>query len=111
VNLPIVVRTENIRKMFTSENASARFRPRHLDTSYNFVREFIGDGFIKIELVRSAESESDYLPITIVRSYVKNKRRNFSGINGEYSTGCLSKERKGVGDILYCQLFSFTHFG
>jgi hypothetical protein len=35
------------------------FRTRLLDTRYHFVREFVEDGFIKIEFVRSAENDSD----------------------------------------------------
>jgi hypothetical protein len=42
-----------------SENASTGFRTRHVHTRYHFVREFIEDGFIKIEFVRSVENESD----------------------------------------------------
>jgi hypothetical protein len=52
VNLPIVVKTDNIGAIFMSENVSTRFRTRHVDARYNFVREFNEDGFIKIEFVR-----------------------------------------------------------
>jgi hypothetical protein len=41
-----------------SENASTDFHTRHV-SRYHFVREFIEDGFIKIEFVRSVENESD----------------------------------------------------
>jgi hypothetical protein len=43
------------------ENALTDFRTWHVDTRYHFVREFIEDGFIKIEFVRSAENDSDSL--------------------------------------------------
>jgi hypothetical protein len=59
VNLPIVVKTDNIGAIFMSENASTGFHTQHMDTGYHFVREFIKDGFIKIEFVRSAENDSD----------------------------------------------------
>jgi hypothetical protein len=52
VNLPIVVKTDNIIAIFMSENASTDFRTRQVDTRYRFVREFIEDGFIKIKFVR-----------------------------------------------------------
>jgi hypothetical protein len=48
VNLPIVVKTDNIRAIFMSENALTGFRTWHVDTCYHLVREFIEDGFIKI---------------------------------------------------------------
>jgi hypothetical protein len=41
VNLPIVVKMDNIGAIFMSENASTGFRTRHVDTRYHFVREFI----------------------------------------------------------------------
>jgi hypothetical protein len=59
VNLPIVVKTDNIGAIFISENASTYFRTRHVDTSYHFVQEFIEDGFIKVKFVRSVENDSD----------------------------------------------------
>jgi hypothetical protein len=52
VNLPIVVKTDNIEEICMSENASTGFHTRHVDTRYHFVREFIEDGFIKFEFVR-----------------------------------------------------------
>jgi hypothetical protein len=59
VHLPIVVKTDNIGAIFTSENASTSFRTWHVDTHYYFVQEFIEDGFIKIDFVRSAKNDSD----------------------------------------------------
>ena len=59
VKLPIVVKTDNVGAIFMSENASTGVRTRHVDTRYHFVREFIEDGFIKIEFVRSVENDSD----------------------------------------------------
>jgi len=59
VKLPIVVKTDNVGAIFMSENASTGVRTRHVDTRYHFVREFIEDGFIKIEFVRSIENNSD----------------------------------------------------
>jgi hypothetical protein len=59
VNIPIVVKTDNIGAIFISENASTGFRTWHVDTRYHFFREFIEDGFIKIKFVRSVENDSD----------------------------------------------------
>jgi hypothetical protein len=41
INLPIVVKTDNIRAIFMSENASTGFRTRHVNTRYHSVQEFI----------------------------------------------------------------------
>jgi hypothetical protein len=51
VNLLIMVKTDNIRAIFVSENALTGFRTWHVDTRYHFVQEFIKDDFIKIELI------------------------------------------------------------
>jgi hypothetical protein len=76
VNLPIVVKTDNIGAIFMSENASIGFRTRHVDTRYHFVREFIEDGFIKIEFV-PLKLTLIYLRRTLIRSYMQNTGRNF----------------------------------
>jgi hypothetical protein len=59
VNLPIVVKTDNIGAIFMSEIASTGFRTLHVDTRYHFFREFIEDGFIKTSFIRSVENDSD----------------------------------------------------
>jgi hypothetical protein len=59
VNLPIELRMDNLGAVFVSENALTCFCNRHMDTCYPFVQEFIEDGFIKIEFVRSAENYYD----------------------------------------------------
>jgi hypothetical protein len=76
VNLPIVVKTDNIGAIFMSENASTRFHTRHVHTCYYFVREFIED------LSKSSSSVQlkmilIYLRRTLIRSYMRNTRRNF----------------------------------
>jgi hypothetical protein len=50
---------DNIGAIFMSENALTGFRTRNVDTRYHFVREFIEDGFIKIDFFRSVENDSD----------------------------------------------------
>jgi hypothetical protein len=50
VNLPIVVKTDNIGEIQMSENALTGFRTRHVDTRYHFVREFIERWFYQDRL-------------------------------------------------------------
>jgi hypothetical protein len=38
VNLPIVVKTDNVRAIFMSENASTGFCTRHVDIPYHLAR-------------------------------------------------------------------------
>jgi hypothetical protein len=51
VSLPIIIKTDNIGAIFMAENSLTGVRTRHVDTRYHFIREFIEDGFIKVEFV------------------------------------------------------------
>jgi hypothetical protein len=76
VNLPIVVKTDNIGAIFMFENALTGFRTLHVNTSYKFVRKFIKDGFIHIELARSAGNYSDLFTKNVDQElYAKHKMR------------------------------------
>jgi hypothetical protein len=59
VDLPIVVKTDNIGALFMSQNASTGVRTRHVDTRYHFIRENIEDGIVKVEFVKSVDNDSD----------------------------------------------------
>jgi hypothetical protein len=59
VQLPMIVRVDNVGAIFMSENATATSRTRHVDARYHFVREFIVDGYIKIVFVCSEDNHSD----------------------------------------------------
>ena len=111
VNLPIVVKTDNIGAIFMSENALTGFRTRHVDTRYHFVREFIEDGFIKIDFVRSVENDSDLFTKNVNQELYAKHTKKFLEDSGVHSTGWLLQDRKGVRDILCNQQFSFTRLG
>jgi hypothetical protein len=49
VNLPIIIKTDNIGAIFMAENSSTGVRTRHVDTRYHFIRGFIEDGFNEVE--------------------------------------------------------------
>jgi hypothetical protein len=59
VQLPVIIRVDNMGAIFMSQNGSATSRTRHVDTRYHFVREFVMSGFIKIIFVRSADNVAD----------------------------------------------------
>jgi hypothetical protein len=86
VNLPIVVKTDNIGAIFMSENALIGFRTWHVDTRYHFVREFIEDGFIKIEFVRSAENDSDLFTKNINQELYEKHTKKFLEDSQVYNT-------------------------
>jgi hypothetical protein len=59
VKLPIIIRVDNVGAIFMSENVSTSSRTRHVDIRYNYVREYVEEGFVKIIFVKSAENISD----------------------------------------------------
>jgi hypothetical protein len=85
VNLPIVVKTDNIGAIFMSENTLTGFRTRHVDTRYHFVREFIKDGFIKIEFIRSAENDSHLFTKNVNQELYEKHTKKFLGDSEVYS--------------------------
>jgi len=42
-----------------AENQNSNDRTKHVDTRYHFVRQYIKDGTVLIEFVRSCDNESD----------------------------------------------------
>jgi hypothetical protein len=77
VNLPIVVKTDNIGAIFISENALTGFCTRQVDIRYHIVREFIEDGFIKIEFVRSVENDSDLFTKNVSQELYEKHTKKF----------------------------------
>jgi hypothetical protein len=87
VNLPIVVKMDNIGVIFMSKNASTGFRTWQVGTRYHFVREFIEDGFIKIEFVRSVEIDSDLFTKNVHQEFYVKHTMKFQEDSGVHSTG------------------------
>jgi hypothetical protein len=85
VNLTVVAKMDIIGAISMSENALTGFRTRHVDTRYDFVREFIEDGFIKIEFVRSAENESDLFTKNINQEFYEKDTKKFLEDSQVYS--------------------------
>jgi hypothetical protein len=59
VELPIVVRTDNVGALFLSQNSSTGVCSRHVDTRHHFIRENLEDGIIRVEFVKSSDNDSD----------------------------------------------------
>jgi len=66
VEMPIIVRVDNVGAIFMAENVSTSSRTKHVDVRYHFVREFIEDGFIKIVFVRTADNKADIFTKNVV---------------------------------------------
>jgi hypothetical protein len=59
VELPIVVKTDNVGALFMSQNSSTGVRTRHVDTRYHFIRENVEDRIVRVEFVKSSDNDSD----------------------------------------------------
>ena len=59
VQLPIVVKVDNIGAIFMSENTTTTGRTKHIDLRMRFVGEFCEEGFIKVIFVKSEDNLSD----------------------------------------------------
>jgi hypothetical protein len=70
-----------------SENALTGFRTWQVDTRYDFVREFIEDGFIKIEFVRSADNDYDLFTKNVNQELYEKHTKKFLEDSEVHSTG------------------------
>ena len=59
VELPIIVRVDNVGAIFIGSNVAISQRSKHIDIRYHFVREFVHEGFIKIIFVKTEENDAD----------------------------------------------------
>jgi len=59
VELPIRVNVDNIGAIFLAENQNSSDRTKHADIRYHFIRQYIKDRTIMIELVHSSENNSN----------------------------------------------------
>ena len=84
VELPIVVKTDNVGALFMTQNSSAGVRSRHVDTRYHFIRENVEDGIVKVEFVRSSENDSDIFTKNVSQEIYEKHARKFLGNVGEF---------------------------
>jgi hypothetical protein len=69
MELPIIVKVDNVGAIFMAENVTATKLTRHVDARYHYVREFIEEGFMKIIFVNSDENKAD--------GFTKNMKTEF----------------------------------
>ena len=76
VDLPIIVRIDNVGAIFMSENVTTGGRTKHVDIRYHFVREFVYDGFIRIKFVKSEDNDADIFTKNVTGELLhKHKRK------------------------------------
>jgi len=66
VELPVVVCVDNVGAIFMAENVSTSPRIKHVDVCYHFVREFVGEDFIKIIFIRTKDNRADIFTKNVV---------------------------------------------
>jgi hypothetical protein len=59
LNLPIIVRVDNVGAIFLGNNFSVSQRTKHIDMRTHFVREYIEDEILKILFIRSEDNTAD----------------------------------------------------
>ena len=76
IELPIIVRVDNIGAIYIAENRSTTPRTKHIDIRTKFVNDYIDDGFIKIIFVKSEENDADiFTKNTTAEIQARNNRR------------------------------------
>ena len=56
---PIIVKVDNIRAIYIAKNNTTNNQTKHINTRYHFGRNYIKNGTIKIDFVRSENNDSD----------------------------------------------------
>jgi hypothetical protein len=79
VELPIVVKSDNVGALFMSQNSSTGVRSRHVDTRYHFIRENVEDGIVKVEFVNSSENDSDIFTKNVSQDTYERHASKFLG--------------------------------
>ena len=103
VELPVIVRVDNVGAIFMSANQTATGRTKHIDIRTNFVREYVEDGLIKIIFVKSEDNKSDgFTKNTSIEtyerhqgSYVADRSYLTSQSQQSESEGCRSEDSNG----------------
>jgi hypothetical protein len=97
IDLPIIVKTDNIGAIFMAQNASPGVRTRHIDTRYHYIWEKEEDGIIKIEFVRLIDNDSDIFTKNFNQEIYEKHVKNFLEDSGEeYGDWTF---RHGIGNI------------
>ena len=61
VEYPIIVHVDSVGAIFLSENTLVSQRMKHKDARNHFIRDYVEDGTVKIQFVRSEENTADPL--------------------------------------------------
>jgi len=86
VELPIRVNVDNIGAIFIAENQNSSDRTKHVDIRYHFIRQYIKDGTIMVEFVRSGENDSDIFMKNVTSETFSRHSEKLIWTKEEYET-------------------------
>ena len=66
VKIPVKMRIDNVGAIFMAENVTTSNRTKHIDTRFNYVREYIQDEFLEIKFVRSEDNRADIFTKNVI---------------------------------------------
>ena len=95
VQKPVRIRVDNIGAIFMAGNVTTSPRTKHVDVRYRYVTEFIEDGLVKIEFVRTKDNESDGFTKNLNGELHDKHRSKFIGSATEFH----KDENKKVRDF------------
>ena len=78
--------TEGHMKEFLAENQNSSDRTKHVDIRYHFIRQYIKDGTIMIEFVRSSENDSDIFTKKVTSETFNRHSEKLIWTKEEYKT-------------------------
>ena len=59
IELPIIIRVDNVGAIFLANNFSIGQRTKHIDIRAHFIREYIEDDILKLVFIRSEDNDAD----------------------------------------------------
>ena len=77
MELPVIVKCDNLGAIFTAENHGATSRMKHVSIRTCFVKDMVKDKFIKIIFVKSAENDADVFTKNVSYEILRRFRDNF----------------------------------
>ena len=72
IELPIVVRADNVGAIFMSENTSTSSRTKHIDIRYRFMNKMVIDGFLKIVFVKTNKNVAEIFTKNVTSETYRN---------------------------------------
>ena len=82
ISLPITVMCDNIGAIFIANNPKNNGRTKHISVKYHFIREYVVDGTVQINFVRSEDNLADPFTKNVSRdTYTKHSAKYLEDMN------------------------------